>query len=36
MLRYYWVLPLSNEPKHNYVAPAVTDPIDFLSRAVEF
>ena len=36
MLRYCWVLPLSNEPKHIYVGPAVTEPIDFLSRAVEF
>ena len=30
MLRYCWVLPLSNEPKHNYVGPVVTEPIDFL------
>ena len=36
MLRYCWVLPLSNEPKHIYVGPAVTEPIDFLSRTVEF
>ena len=35
MLRYCWVL-LSNEPKHIYVGPAVTEPIDFLSRTVEF
>ena len=32
MLRYCYVFPLSNESKHNYVAPAVTEPIDFLSR----
>ena len=32
MLRYCWVLPLSNEPKHNYVGPAVTEHIDFLSH----
>ena len=36
MLRYCWVLLLSNEPKHIYVGPAVTEPIDFLSRTVEF
>ena len=36
MLQYFWVLPLSNEPKHIYVGPAVTEPIDFLSRTVEF
>ena len=36
MLRYCWVFPLSNEPKHIYVGPAVTEPIDFLSRIVEF
>ena len=36
MLRYCWVLPLSNEPKHIYVGLAVTEPIDFLSRTVEF
>ena len=36
MLRYCWVLSLSNEPKHIYVGPAVTEPIDFLSRTVEF
>ena len=36
MLRYCWVLPLSNEPKHIYVGPAVTEPFDFLSRTVEF
>ena len=36
MLRYCWDLPLSNEPKHNYVGPADTEPIDFLSRTVEF
>ena len=35
MLRYCWVL-LSNEPKHIYVDAAVTEPIDFLSRTVEF
>ena len=29
MLRYCWVLPLSNELKHIYVGPAVTEPIDF-------
>ena len=36
MLQYCWVLFLSNEPKHIYVGPAVTEPIDFLSRTVEF
>ena len=36
MLRYWWVLPLSNEPKLIYVGPVVTEPIDFLSRTVEF
>ena len=36
MLRYCWVLPLSNESKQIYVGPAVTEPIDFLSRTVEF
>ena len=36
MLRYCWILPLSNEPKHIYVGPEVTEPIDFLSRTVEF
>ena len=29
MLRYFRVLPLSNEPEHIYVDPAVTEPIDF-------
>ena len=36
MLRYCWVLSLSNKLKHIYVGPAVTEPIDFLSRTVEF
>ena len=36
MLQYCWVLLLSNEPKHINVGPAVTEPIDFLSRTVEF
>ena len=36
MLRYCWVVPLSNEPKHIYVGPVVTEPIDFLSRTFEF
>ena len=36
ILRYCWVLPLSDEPKHVYVGTAVTELIDFLSRTVEF
>ena len=36
MLRYCRDHPLSNEPKHNYVGPTVTEPIGFLSRTVEF